>query len=43
MTFLNVSYSDGKESAYNQETQVQSLVWEDSLKKEMVTHSNILA
>ena len=26
-----------------QETQVQSLGWEDPLKKEMVTHSSILA
>ena len=26
-----------------QETQVQSLGWEDLLKKEMVTHSSILA
>ena len=26
-----------------QETQVQSLGWEDSLEKEMATHSNILA
>ena len=26
-----------------QETQVQSLGWEDSLQKEMVTHSSILA
>ena len=26
-----------------QETQVQSLDWEDSLEKGMVTHSNILA
>ena len=26
-----------------QETQVQSLHWEDLLKKEMVTHSSILA
>ena len=25
------------------ETQVQSLGWEDLLKKEMATHSNILA
>ena len=25
-----------------QETQVQSLSWEDTLKKEMVTHSSIL-
>ena len=26
-----------------QETQVQSLGWEDLLEKEMATHSNILA
>ena len=26
-----------------QETQVQSLVWKDSLEKEMATHSSILA
>ena len=26
-----------------QETQVQSLGWEDALEKEMATHSNILA
>ena len=26
-----------------QETQVQSLGWEDTLEKEMATHSNILA
>ena len=26
-----------------QETQVQSLVWEDPLEKKMTTHSNILA
>ena len=26
-----------------QETRVQSLGWEDSLEKEMATHSNILA
>ena len=26
-----------------QETQVQSLVWEDSVEKEMATHSSILA
>ena len=26
-----------------QETQVQSLSWEDSLEKEMATHSSILA
>ena len=33
--------SDGKESAAMQETQVQSLCWEDPLKKGMATHSNI--
>ena len=27
----------------NEETQVQSLVWEDSLEEEMATHSSILA
>ena len=27
----------------NQETQVQSLDWEDFLEKEMATHSSILA
>ena len=26
-----------------QETQIQSLGWEDTLKKEMATHSRILA
>ena len=26
-----------------QETKVQSLGWEDSLEKEMATHSNVLA
>ena len=26
-----------------QETQVQSLVWEDPLEKEMATHSSVLA
>ena len=35
--------SDGKESASMQETWVQSLGQEDVLKKEMVTHSNIVA
>ena len=30
-------------SAYNAETQVQSLGWEDPLEKEMATHSSILA
>ena len=33
-----------KEAACNAgDTQVQSLRWEDALKKEMVTHSSILA
>ena len=32
-----------KDSAYIQETQVRSLGPEDSLEKEMATHSNILA
>ena len=35
--------SDGKESACLQETQIQSLDWEDPLEKEMATHSSILA
>ena len=35
--------SDGKASAYNAETWVQSLGWEDLLEKEMATHSSILA
>ena len=34
--------SDGKASAYNQETRVQSLGQEDLLEKEMATHSSIL-
>jgi len=33
----------GKESTYNEETQVWSLGWEDLLEKEMATHSSILA
>ena len=37
------SSSDGKESAYNEKTRVRSLGWEDPLKKEMATHSSILA
>ena len=40
------SGSDGKESAVMQkvqETQIQSLGWEDFLEKEMATHSSILA
>ena len=35
--------SDGKESACNAETQVQSLRQEDSLEKGLATHSSILA
>ena len=35
--------SDSKASAYNEETRVQSLGWEDLLEKEMATHSSILA
>ena len=35
--------SFGKESTAVQETQVQSLGWEDPLEKEMATHSTILA
>ena len=34
---------DGKESETMQETRVQSLGQEDSLEKEMATHSSILA
>ena len=35
--------SNGKESACNAETWVQSLGWEDTLEKGMATHSSILA
>ena len=35
--------SDGKESACNAETWVQSLGWEDPLEEGIATHSNILA
>ena len=35
--------SDGKASACNVETRVQSLDWEDPLEKEMATHSSTLA
>ena len=35
--------SDGKASACNEETWLQSLSEEDPLKKEMATHSSILA
>jgi len=38
-----VSGSDGKESAWMQETWVRSMGWEDPLEKEMATHSCILA
>ena len=34
--------SDGKESVCMQETQVQSLGWEDPLEEGMATHSSIL-
>ena len=34
---------DGPAKQETQETQVLSLVWEDSLEKEMATHSSILA
>ena len=33
----------GKHLPATQETQVQSLSWEDHLEKEMATHSSILA
>ena len=35
--------SGGKESAFNEGNQVQSLSWEDLLEKGMTTHSRILA
>ena len=35
--------SDGKASACNRETWVQSLGWEDLLEKEMATHYSIIA
>jgi len=35
--------SEGKETPAMQETQLQSLGWEDPLEKEMATHSSILA
>ena len=37
------SGSDCKESAYNAETQVQSLGQEDPLEKALATHSSMLA
>ena len=33
----------GKHLPATQETQIQSLSWEDHLEKEMATHSSILA
>ena len=44
--YMYVSFpdgSDGKESACLEETQVQSLGWEDPLAKGMTVHSSILA
>ena len=35
--------SDGKASAYNEETQVRSLGWEDPLENEMAPHSSTLS
>ena len=35
--------SDGNESAWNVETWVQSLGWEDPLEEGMASHSSILA
>ena len=35
--------SVGKDSAFNEETQVRSLGWEDPLEKGMETYSSILA
>ena len=35
--------SDGKASACNRETWVQTLGWEDLLEKEMAIHSSIIA
>ena len=40
--FLIRSGADGKASAFNAETQVQSLGREDPLEKETATHSSIL-
>jgi len=33
----------GKNPPSNEETHVQSLIWKDSLKEEMASHSSILA
>ena len=41
---LGFSVGSGvKASAFNPETQIRSLCWEDPLEKEMATHSSILA
>ena len=37
------SGSDGKESAWNMETQVRLVGWEEPLGKEMATYVSILA
>ena len=47
-TYLGSSHvlaigSDGKASVYNVRDLVRSLGWEDSLEKEMATHSSTLA
>ena len=39
----NDAATSGLLEFYNQETQVQSLDWEDALEKDMATHSTILA
>ena len=41
---LGFSVGSGvKASAFNPETRIRSLCWEDPLEKEMATHSSILA
>ena len=40
---MDIGGSDGKASAYNVGDWVQSLGWEDLLKKEMAPHSSTLA
>ena len=45
ITSVTFCFSDGsvvKNASAKQEIWVQSLVWEDLLKKEMATHSSIL-
>jgi len=39
---MSLGTSDVKKSAYNEETWVQSLGWEDPLEKVVATHSSIL-